>query len=212
MLRSQVLEALCAAYWYPLYAFLRRSGRGVEDAQDLTQEFFARLLDGRLLAGADPAKGKFRTLLLCAMQHMDANFYEAARAQKRGGGLTVPLEDSHAEELWLQDAAAEGTPEMAFDRAWADTVMDRATLRLRAEYADRTALFGELFPRLSSGGAEDGLSAVAARLDMSGPAVKMSLSRMRRCMGDCLRAEIAETVGTRGDVEDELRYLLRSFL
>lgn len=104
--RTVALEELCGVYWYPLYAFLRRSGRGVEDAQDLTQDFFARLVDGALLAGADPSKGKFRTLLLVALRNMDANAWQAARARKRGGGARViSMESPLAEERWLVDAS-----------------------------------------------------------------------------------------------------------
>ncbi len=216
--RKVALGELCGAYWYPLYAFLRRSGRGVEDAQDLTQDFFARLMDGSLLATADPAKGKFRTLLLAALQNLDANAWKAARTQKRGGGAeVVPLDKAMAEDRWLADASLEGLPEAAFDRAWANTVMDRASRQLHAEFVagNKAELFAELFPRLNGGGgggAAGGLAAVGERLGMTEAAVKMALSRMRQRFGDSLRAEIAQTVGSRGDVQDELRYLLTVFL
>lgn len=212
--RQRALGDLCAAYWYPLYAFLRRSGRGVEDAQDLAQDFFARLMDGTLLAGANPAKGKFRTLLLTALKNMDANAWNAAQAQKRGGGAeVVPLDVALAEDRWQAEPTGVGA-DAAFDRAWADTVMDRASSQLQAEYVagGKTALFSELFPRLNGGGTADGLAAVADRLGMSEAAVKMALSRMRPRYADALRAEIAQTVGSHGDVQEELRYLLTVFL
>ncbi len=216
VVRRRALGELCAAYWYPLYAFLRRSGRSVEDAQDLTQDFFARLLDGSLLASADQAKGKFRTLLLAALKHMDANAWKAARTQKRGGGAeVVPLDHALAENRWQEDASQGGLPEVAFDRAWANTVMDRASRQLHAEFVagNKAELFAELFPRLNGGGgAAGGLAAVGERLGMTEAAVKMALSRMRQRYADALRAEIAQTVGSRGDVQDELRYLLTVFL
>lgn len=213
-LRRRALGELCVAYWYPLYAFLRRSGRGVEDAQDLAQDFFARLVDGSLLASASPAKGKFRTLLLAALKNMDANAWAAARAQKRGGGAElIPLDVALAEDRWQAEPAGVA-PEAAFDRAWAHTVIDRAGTQLQAEYAaaGKTALFTELFPRLNGGSAADGLAAVAERLGMTEAAVKMALSRMRPRYADALKAEIALTVGSHGDVQEELRYLLTVFL
>ena len=213
-MRRKALSELCHAYWFPLYAFLRRSGRGVEDAQDLAQEFFARLVDGTLLSGADPARGKFRTLLLAALKNIDANAWAAAQAQKRGGGVeVVGLDVAMAEDRWQAEPES-GAPETAFDRAWANTVMDRADTQLQAEYGagGKAALFAELFPRLNGGRAADGLAAVAERLGMSEAAVKMALSRMRPRYADALRAEIAQTVGSHGDVQEELRYLLAAFL
>lgn len=212
--RRSALGEMCEAYWYPLYAYLRRSGRGQEDAQDLTQEFFARLMDGRLLGPADPSRGRFRTLLLAAMKNLDANAWAAAKAGKRGGGATVvPLDVALAEERWLAEPA--GPPaEAVFDRAWANAVMDRAGTKLQAEYAagGKVALFAELFPRLNGGPAGDGLAAVAERLGMTEAAVKMALSRMRPRYAEALRWEIAQTVGSHGDVQEELRYLLSVFL
>ena len=213
--RGVALEELCHAYWYPLYAFLRRSGRGVEDAQDLTQDFFARLLDGALLSSADPSRGKFRTLLLAALRNLDVNAWRAARAAKRGGGAPIlSLDSDLAEERWLADASLGGKPELAFDRAWAHTIMDRASQDLQTEFeaAGKAELFAELFPRLNGGTAEGGLAAVGLRLGMTEAAVKMALSRMRRKFADALRAEVAHTVGSLDDVQDELRYLLAIFL
>lgn len=212
--RRKALEELCAAYWYPTYAFLRCRGSRVEDAQDLTQEFFVRLLDGRLLTSADPARGRFRTLLLAALKNMDANAWQAQQCQKRGGGVaTIPLDISMAEDRW-QSALCGGNPEAEFDRAWANTVLDRAGAQLQAEYvaSGRSALFAELFPRLNGGSAPDTLAEVAVRLGMTEAAVKMALSRMRPRYADALRAEIAQTTGSHGDVQDELRYLLSAFL
>ena len=212
--RRVALGVLCLAYWYPLYAFLRRSGRPVEDAQDLAQEFFVRLMDGRLLETADPARGKFRTLLLAALKNLDANAWAAARAQKRGGRVeVVSLDMAMAEDRWQAEPAGVAA-EAAFDRAWANTVMDRAGAQLQAEYVagGKAELFSELFPRLNGASAADGLAAVAERVGMTEAAVKMALSRMRPRYADALRAEIAHTVGSHGGVQEELGYLLTVFL
>jgi RNA polymerase sigma-70 factor (ECF subfamily) len=209
--RQVALETLCKAYWYPLYAFLRRSGREVEDAQDLTQDFFARLMDGSLLTAADPAKGKFRTLLLTSLQHLDADAWRAMRRQKRGGEVQlIPLDTVMAEERWLEDASYATSPEMAFDRVWAMQVMQRAGLRIRAEYRGTAELFEALLPRLT-GGEVDRMAEVGLHLGMTEAAVKMALSRLRRSYGDILRAEILETVGSHADIQQELRYLLATF-
>jgi len=207
--RIQALEALCRAYWYPLYAFLRRAGRSRADAEDLVQEFFLRLLDGRLLAVAEPAKGKFRTLLLAALKRLDADAHKAMQAVKRGGRMQfIPLDSLEAEERWQMEASTAQSPEAAFERAWAAAAMERAGQRLQKEHAGTKApLFAELSPFLTGCG-EGGLAAVAARVSMSEVAVRTALKRLRRRYADALRAEIADTVGSRGDVQDELRYLL----
>ena len=212
--RRRALADLCEAYWFPLYAFLRQRGRGREDAQDIAQDFFAKLLDGKLLASADPGRGRFRTLLLTALRNMDANAGKAARAEKRGGGGAVFSMDADLAELrWMADPGG-AVPEEVFDRVWAGTVVRRAGERLREEYAGRgkEELFLALLPRVNGATAPDGLGEVAKRLSMTEGAVKMALSRVRRHYAAALRAEIAETVGSHGDVEEELRYLLTVFL
>ena len=211
-LRRAALEQLCRAYWYPLYAYLRRSGRGVEDAEDLAQEFFVRLLDGRLLGVADPARGKFRTLLLSSLQQVDADAWREANAQKRGGcAVVVPIDSEFAEERFLADKSEGGSPELAFDRAWAAAVMERAWARLRESYAEKAALFAELAPRLSGAAATGTLAEAGARLGMSEDATKQALSRMRQRLGEALKAEVAETVGSPDAVQQEMRHLLALF-
>ena len=210
--RRRALEALCTAYWYPLYAFLRRLGRTEPDAEDLVQDFFTRLLSsGGALESADPARGKFRTLLLTMLRHLDTDAHRAAGRLKRGGGTeSIPLDCALAEVQWQVDSSLAGSPEAAFDRAWAAAVMRRAGERLRAEHAEpeQAALFAELAPRLTGGAGDGGLAAVAARLGRSEAAVKMALSRLRRRYAEAIRAEVAETVGSREEIEGELRYLL----
>ncbi len=211
--RRVALEQLCRAYWYPLYAFLRRSGRSVEGSEDLTQEFFVRLLDGRLLGAADPARGKFRTLLLSALHQLDADAWRAANAQKRGGGVVVvPIDSELAEERFLADKSEGGSPELAFDRAWAAAVMERAWARLRESYAgEKAALFAELAPRLSGAVGQGTLAEAGSRLGMREDAMKQALSRMRQRLGEALKAEVAETVGSPDAVQQEMRHLLALF-
>ena len=212
--RRQALEDLCRAYWYPLYAFLRRSGNSTEDAQDLAQDFFAKLMDGTLLSSAEPVRGKFRTLLLASLKNLAINTWRANQRQKRGGGVEIiSLDVAMAEERWQTEPEG-GLPEAAFDRAWAHTVIDRASARLQSEYmaSGRAELFTELFPRLNGGHAPDTLAAVADRLGMTEAAVKMALSRMRPRYVDALREEVGHTVGSHGDIQEELRYLLAAFL
>lgn len=209
--RQSALSDLYVAYWPPLYAFLRRSGRTVEDARDLAQEFFVRLLDGNLLSAADPAKGKFRTFLLAGLRHLDANAYRAARAAKRGGGTEhLQLDVAPVEERLQAETSQHESPARAFDRAWANVVIDRASLRIREDYraAGKGQLFEELFPRLLGTAAAGGLAAAGERLSLSEGGVKMALSRLRHRFGEALQAEIAHTVGSRAEVREELRYLL----
>ena len=210
--RRAALEQLCRAYWYPLYAYLRRSGRGLEDAEDLAQEFFVRLLDGRLLGVADPARGKFRTLLLSALSQVDADAWRAANALKRGGGMLVPFDSELAEERFLADKSEGGSPELAFDRAWATAVMERAWVRLKESYpGDKAAIFAELAPRLSGGAVEGTLAEAAANLGMGDVAVRQAMSRMRQRLGEALKAEVAETVGSPEAAQQEMRHLLALF-
>jgi RNA polymerase sigma-70 factor (ECF subfamily) len=209
--RQSALSELYLAYWSPLYAFLRRSGRTAEDARDLAQEFFVRLLDGSLLAAADPAKGRFRTLLLAGLRHLDANAHRATATVKRGGGQElVPLDVTSAEDHWQAGAAPGDSPERAFDRAWANVVIDRASVRLRENYhaGGKGPLFDALFPGLLGGRTEGGLVAVGERLGLSEGSVKMAFSRLRHRFGEALQAEIAHTVNSRAAVREELRYLL----
>ncbi len=209
--RHAALSELFAGYWSPLYAFLRRSGRTADDARDLAQEFFVRLLDGSLLAAADPARGRFRTLLLAGLRHLEANDRRAAQTAKRGGGQEhLPLDFALAEDHWQAESSHGGSPEQAFDRAWANVVIDRASLRLREDYqaSGKGETFAVLFPSLLGGRTEGGLAAVGERLGMTEGGAKMALSRLRHRFGEALQAEIAHTVGSRAEVREELRYLL----
>ena len=212
--RRESLEELCRTYWYPLYAFLRRSGRSTHDAEDLTQEFFIRLLDGRLIGVADPARGKFRTLLLKALGQHEVDGWRADNALKRGGGVKViSIDLEEAEERYISDDSEGTSPELAFDRAWAAAVMDRTWERLRTRYEspELAPLFAELAPRLSGQGGEGTLADVAVRLGMKEDAVKKGFSRLRQRFGEALRKEVTETTGSREAAQEELGHLISLF-
>lgn len=201
------LAILCENYWFPLYAFVRRAGHSAEDAQDLTQEFFVRLLDKRFLAAADRQKGRFRTFLLTAVKRFLANEYDRATAKKRGGGQTiVPLEDLEAR--YAQEPADTLTPERIFERQWALALLDQVLARLQAEMTagGKAALFDALKGHLT-GSSTDGHAATAGRLGMTEGAVKTAAHRLRRRYRELLREEIAQTVASPDEIEEEIRYL-----
>src|SRR3954471_10218810 len=153
---DDALARLCRAYWYPLYAFVRRQGHGPHDAQDLTQGFFARLLEKKDLAAVDRSKGKFRSFLLAAMKHYLANEWDRARAQKRGGGLAlISIDDAEAEGRYAHEAAEQSTAEQLFDRRWALTLLDQVLARLEDEMAaaGKHAMFNALKFSLTGAGA-----------------------------------------------------------
>ena len=203
------LAKLCAAYWYPLYAFVRRQGLGEHDAQDLTQEFFARLLQKGWLGDVERERGRFRSFLLAAMKHFLANEWDRSRAKKRGGGVaTLALDAMSAETRYRHEPADTQTAEKLFDRRWAMTLLDQVLARLRAEMlaAGKLADFDALKFCLS--GEKTAYAEVARTLDMSEGAVKVAVHRMRERYRALLRAEVAETVAGPEEIEDELRALL----
>jgi RNA polymerase sigma factor (sigma-70 family) len=204
------LAALCGTYWYPLYAFVRRQGNSADAAQDLTQEFFARLLEKDFLAVVDREKGKFRSFLLAACKHFLSNERDRARAQKRGGGrqpLSIDARD--AESRYLLEPADPLTPEKLFERRWALTLLEQVLARLRDEFgrAGKEQLFDRLKSYLT--GAPDGASyaEAASELEMSEGAVKVAVHRLRRRYRDLLHDEIARTTDSPADVDDEIRCL-----
>jgi len=203
------LEQLCRAYWYPLYAFVRYRGYSPDDAQDLTQSFFVRILETSGLASADPERGRFRSYLLGAMKHFLANEWHRARAQKRGGGVTVLDWDAlDPEARYALEPAQATDPETAFDREWARESIARAMDKLRAEWEARGK--GALFEALKGSltGEEPARRETAARLQMTEGAVKTAVHRLRQRYRELLRAEIAETVADPAEVEVEMRHLV----
>jgi RNA polymerase sigma-70 factor (ECF subfamily) len=205
------LEKLCGTYWYPLYAYIRRQGHDRHDSEDLTQAFFTWLLDGEQLVAADPELGKFRSFLLVRLKHFLSDERKRSRAQKRGGGRPlISLDAATAEARYGLEPATEWTAEQIFDRRLAMTVLEQTVARLREEYvqAGRLELFEELkhFPPGTKG--ESSYAEVAARLGLTTSAVTSAIHRMRTRHRDLLREEIAQTVSTPGEVDDELRYLI----
>ena len=204
------LEKLCLAYWSPIYAFVRRQGQGPDDAQDLTQEFFARLLEKKSLAAADPAKGRFRSFLLASLKHFLANEWDKARAQKRGGGqILIPIDVAAAETSCGIEPADNLTAEKIYERRWALALLDQVLRRLRAEYVrdGKENLFERLKPTLTEASRSVRYAEIAAQLGTSEGAVKVAVHRLRQRYREVLRAEIADTVTSPGEVEDEIRNL-----
>ena len=202
------LEHLCTAYWYPLYAFVRRQGQSPHDAQDLTQAFFARLLARNFLGDADPAKGRFRSFLLGAMKHFLSDEWDRARAQKRGGGVQfIALDAESAETRYKLEPADEASPESNYDRRWALALLDEVLRRIRAEFArdGKEHVFDELKPALT--GAKIPCAEIAARLDVKEGAVRTAVHRLRTRYRDLLRAEIAGTVASPAEVDAEMQHL-----
>ena len=207
---AEALEKLCRAYWYPLYAYVRRKGYAAHDAQDLTQEFFARLLARNYLSVADRNRGKFRSFLLGCLEHFLAREWTRAHAQKRGGGkLLFSLDEMDAENRYLREPAHELTAEKIFDRRWATTLLDQAMTRLREEClaSQKGDLFAKCQDYLSGERGEASYADLAASLAMSEGAIKVAVHRLRQRYGELVRAEIAQTVASPDEVDEELRYL-----
>jgi RNA polymerase sigma-70 factor (ECF subfamily) len=207
---ADALEKLCRAYWLPIYAFVRRQGYGPHDAQDLTQEFFARLLGKKQLAIVDPAKGRFRSFLLASLKHFLANEWDKTRAQKRGGGqILIPIDVATAETSCGIEPADDLTAEKIFERRWALTLLEQVLCRLRAEYIrdGKENLFEQLKPTLTEVSRSVRYVEIAARLGTNEGAVKVAVHRLRQRYREVLRAEIADTVASPGEVEDEIRNL-----
>lgn len=204
------LAILCENYWFPLYVFVRRAGHSAEDAQDLTQEFFACLMTQRLLTKVDRQKGKFRSFLLAAMKHFLADEWDRAHAQKRGGLQTVISFDSlDAETRYHLEPASDLTPEKMFEKQWALSLLEQVLSRLHAELAadGKSALFEALKDTLT-GVRSITYAAIGVELNMTEGAVKVAAHRMRRRYRDLLREEISQTVTSSDEVGDEIRYLL----
>jgi len=204
------LARLCQTYWYPLYAYVRRRGHGAADAQDLTQEFFARLLEQNWLAQADRQRGRFRTFLLSAMSHFLANQWHKDHTQKRGGfAQFVSLDIGTAETRYAHEPLDPHTPEEAYERRWVLALLDHVLERLREEHAsqNKTQLFEALKPCLVGDRQGQPYAALALQLQLSEAALKVTVHRLRRRYRQLLRDEIAHTVASPNEVEEELRYL-----
>ena len=205
------LSVLCRTYWYPLYAYVRRQGQSPEDAQDLTQEFFARLLARNYLADVSRDKGRFRSFLLAALKHFLANEWDRARAAKRGGGQPpLSLDDTEAENRYRLEPADTMSADRIFERRWALTLLEQVLRRLRDDHsaAGKLGLFEELKPCLVDAGSSAPYAELGTRLNMSEGAVKVAVHRLRQRYRELLREEIAQTVATPAEVEDEIRQII----
>jgi RNA polymerase sigma factor (sigma-70 family) len=205
------LERLCRTYWYPLYAYVRRAGHSPADAQDLTQAFFARLLRKEYLGLADRERGKFRTFLLTSLKRFLVNEWEKQRTARRGGGQEVfSLNHDETESRYCAEPADESTPETMFEKRWALTLLEQVLGRLREEFV--VAGKAEQFERLKLlvWGEKDSppYSTVASDLGMSEGALKVAVHRFRQRYREMLRSEIANTVSSAEEVDEELRHLI----
>src|SRR5579864_2063233 len=202
------LVSLCENYWYPLYAYLRRRGYPADEAQDLTQEFFVRVLEGRYLDRADPEKGRFRSFILTSLKFFVADEEDRHRARKRGGGILVPLEFSSGEARYQREPAHDETPERIFERRWALSMLDRVVERLRSEFVHHGR--PEHFERLKVfllGQCDAPYATLAHEMNTSEGALKVAVHRLRKRYREVFRQEIADTVANPAEVEAELRYL-----
>jgi RNA polymerase sigma factor (sigma-70 family) len=204
------MSKLCHIYWYPVYAFVRRQGHNEDDARDLTQEFFSRVLEKNYFRDADPARGRFRSFLLAAVRHFLANEWNRERAQKRGGGVvTISLDPHLAEGRYRLEPVDRETPETLFERQWALALLANVMAALQKESADEGKLdqFEKLAPCLT-GTSDVAYAELARQWNSSEGAVKVAVHRLRKRYRDLVRREIAETVAQPEEVDDEIRYLL----
>jgi RNA polymerase sigma-70 factor (ECF subfamily) len=210
-LARQALGTLCSTYWYPLYAFVRRQGFGPHEAQDLAQEFFYQFLERHALKHVRPEAGKFRSFLLTCLKNFLVNQRERAQAQRRGSGQPVlSLDGASAETQYSLEPADRVTPELLFDRRWAMNVLDQALKALERDYAKRgqSDLFAALRGFLPSARGSESRAEVAAKHGMSPGALDVAVHRLRQRFGSMLREQVAQTVSSEGQVEEEIRYLI----
>jgi RNA polymerase sigma-70 factor (ECF subfamily) len=207
---AAALEELCRAYWYPLYSYIRRRGYGVPEAQDLTQEFFARMLSKDWLAQAEPARGRFRSFLLASLNHFLANEWRRAQCQKRGGEKSFISLDDTAEGHYALEAVTEATPELAFDRQWALMLLQRALEQLRAEFAQRgrERTYDLLKDYLWQQGSAAAYQRASEQLKLSCATVSSLVFRLRQRYQELVRQEVADTVADPSEVDAELHSLM----
>jgi RNA polymerase sigma factor (sigma-70 family) len=206
------LARLCQTYWHSLYAYVRRRGYSPDDAQDLTQGFFAFFLKRNAVAAASPDKGRFRSFLLASMNHFLSDAWDKARAQKRGGAQVISL-DTRTAETWLSQQPDKNiSPEKAFERRWAISLLEEVYRRLEAEHRQngKAEMFDVLRTTLAGASSSAPYAELGRKLQISEGAVKVAVHRLRQRYRELLRQTIAETVSGPEEVEDELRYLFRT--
>ncbi len=207
----EALEKLCGAYWYPLYTFVRRQGHSPEDAQDVTQEFFARFLEKEYFSLADPERGRFRSFLLASLKNFLAEQHRQAGRLKRGGGKTIVSWDAASvEERYVAEPKDEVTPEDIYERRWALTLLEKVLSSLGEELtsAGKKRVFAELKNHLWGDQGGESYSVIAARLEMTEGALKVATHRLRQRYRELLREEVAHTVARLEEIDEELRYLI----
>jgi RNA polymerase sigma factor (sigma-70 family) len=209
-LAAAALEGLCQHYWYPIYACVRRSGYSHPDAADLTQAFFARVVEKRCLTGLVPGEARFRSFLLTALKHFLINEWQSAHRLKRGGGRQIISLDENADEVYRAEPADHASPDKLFEKRWAISVVERVLARLRSEFvaSEQPALFDALKPALIGDKLEMPYAEVGALFGLSEGAIKVAVHRMRKRFRDLLREEVSETLQDSRQAEDEVRYLI----
>jgi len=209
---TEALECLCRAYWYPLYAYVRRQGHPPHDAEDLTQEFFARLLGKEYLRNADRSRGRFRTFLLSSLKNFLINEWRKSIREKRGGGQRVlSLDDTAtAEQRFIAEPATGQPPEAQYDRGWAMEVLRRVLERLHAEFVEtgKGKLFEELESFLTGDGNAGSYAEIGQRLGLSEGRLKVTVHRMRHRYRELMRREVAKTVDDPGQIDIEIGLLI----
>ena len=207
----EALEKLCCTYWYPLYAHVRRLGLSPEDSQDLTQAFFAKVLEKKSLRHAQKERGRFRTFLLTSLNNFVSHEWERAQAGKRGGGsIHISWDQTSAEERYRLEPVSDLTPDKVFEQRWAMTLFQDALVRLREESrtAGKSDRFEQLKGFLTGEPAHGSYKALAERLGTSAEAIAVSVHRLRQRYGELVREAIAQTVTSPAEVQEELRYLV----
>jgi len=207
---SAALAELCRTYWYPVYAYLRRKGQRQDEAQDLTQEFFARFLERGWFGQADRRRGRFRTFLLASLEHFLAKEWNRAHRQKRRGGRAIfSLEGEDAEGRYRLESPDDWTAERIYERRWALTVLERAMAALEGEYeaGGRRALFLELKPSIAGDGSDLSYPDMAGRLSMTEGALRVAVHRLRQRYAEAVRAEIGKVVQRPEEIEEEVHHL-----
>jgi RNA polymerase sigma-70 factor (ECF subfamily) len=209
---QEALEKLCHTYWFPLYAFARRQGNSPEDAQDLTQEFFSRLLEKNYLAKADPDRGKFRTFLLRSLKNFLVNEWKRAGRLKRGGDLEfLSIDTNAAEDRYAAEAPDESNPDAEYETRWAVTLIEQVLTALRQEFdaADKARLFEELKGFIWGDKSTASYAEIAGHLHLSEGTVKVAVHRLKKRFRELLRAEVAHTVARPEDIDGELRHFIK---
>jgi RNA polymerase sigma-70 factor (ECF subfamily) len=210
----EALESLCRTYWYPLYSYTRRAGQSPPDAEDLTQGFFARLLEKDYLKAAARDKGRFRTFLLVTLKRYLANEWDRQHAQKRGGfAPVIPIDQNLAESRFASELSHNLSPDVLFDRQWAMTLIERTMTQLQHEYAalGRAQLFDYLRNCIAKDESALPYAEIAGHLKLTEAAVKMAVHRVRSRYREILHHEIAQTVSTPEEIEEEIRHLFSAF-